>query len=534
MNAVNRSAVTTQHEEFHSSWNIQDTIQDSCPHTFESLLNTPSSPVGEPQNPLPEAALQDLPDRIRAAVKLAGWTKLMPVQSRAIPYLLARRDMLIQARTGSGKTGAFLLPMVERLDPAAPTCQALILVPTRELARQVWQEAETLCGEVGLRHAVIYGGVGYGAQIDALREGAHIVVGTPGRILDHLLKRTLSLDHLEMLIFDEADRMLSMGFYPDMKQIQRHLPDRKLHTSMFSATFPDFIQRIAREFIRTPEFLTLSQDHVHVTDTEHAFYTVPGMEKDRTLVRIIEIENPTSALIFCNTKSRVRYVTVVLQQFGYDADELSADRSQKEREAVLERVRQGTLRFLVATDVAARGLDIPNLSHVIQYEPPEDIEGYIHRAGRTGRAGATGVALSLVSELERFTLDRIAKSYEIDMQERREPSVADVEAVVAERVTTLLEARLRNRDKLKTERSQRFVRLGQSLAENEDESALIAMLLDDYYQQTLHAPVPQAGQPPPVSIKVKPNVGRPRRAKEMKDRGREGRSRSSRPKRQRS
>ena len=534
MNAVNRSAVRTEHEEFPNSWNIQDTIQDSCPHTFESLLNTLSSPVGEPQNPLPEAALQGLPDRIRAAVKLAGWTKLMPVQSRAIPYLLARRDMLIQARTGSGKTGAFLLPMVERLDPAAPTCQALVLVPTRELARQVWQEAETLCGEVGLRHAVIYGGVGYGAQIDALREGAHIVVGTPGRILDHLLKRTLSLDHLEMLIFDEADRMLSMGFYPDMKQIQRHLPDRKLHTSMFSATFPDFIQRIAREFIRTPEFLTLSQDHVHVTDTEHAFYTVPGMEKDRTLVRIIEIENPTSALIFCNTKSRVRYVTVVLQQFGYDADELSADRSQKEREAVLERVRQGTLRFLVATDVAARGLDIPNLSHVIQYEPPEDIEGYIHRAGRTGRAGATGVALSLVSELERFTLDRIAKSYEIDMQERREPSVADVEAVVAERVTTLLEARLRNRDKLKTERSQRFVTLGRSLAENEDESALIAMLLDDYYQQTLHAPVPQAGQPPPVSIKVKPTVGRPRRAKEMQGRGREGRSRSSRPKRQRS
>ena len=534
MNAVNQSALRTEHEEFPSSWNIQDTIQVSCPHTFESLLNTLSSPVGEPQNPLPEAALQDLPDRIRAAVKLAGWTKLMPVQCRAIPYLLARRDMLIQARTGSGKTGAFLLPMVERLDPAAPTCQALILVPTRELARQVWQEAETLCGEVGLRRAVIYGGVGYGAQIDALREGAHIVVGTPGRILDHLLKRTLSLDHLEMLIFDEADRMLSMGFYPDMKQIQRHLPDRQLHSCMFSATFPDFIQRVAREFIRTPEFLTLSQDHVHVTDTEHAFYTVPGMEKDRTLMRIVEIENPASAIIFCNTKSRVRYVTVVLQQFGYDADELSADRSQKEREAVLERVRQGTLRFLVATDVAARGLDIPNLSHVIQYEPPEDIEGYIHRAGRTGRAGATGVALSLVSELERFTLDRIAKSYEIDMQERQEPSAADVEAVVAERVTTLLEARLRDRDKLKTERSQRFVTLGRSLAENEDESALIAMLLDDYYQQTLHAPVPQAVQPPQASIKPKSNAGRPRRTKKTKNSGPDGRSRSSRPRRQRS
>jgi ATP-dependent RNA helicase DeaD len=440
---------------------------------------------------LPDITIEQLPERLREAVARAGWTTLMPVQARAIPYLLGARNMMIQARTGSGKTGAFLLPMLERLDPRRRHCQTLILVPTRELARQVGQEAERLCGGAGLRTVVVYGGVGYDAQIDALKDGAQIVVGTPGRVLDHLLKRTFSLDKIEMLIFDEADRMLSMGFYPDMKQIQRHLPNRSLHTCMFSATFPVYVMRTAREFILEPEFITLSLDHVHVTDTEHVFYLVRGMDKDRGLIRLIEIENPASAIIFCNTKVKVHYVSAVLQSFGYDADELSADLSQKDRERVLARVRQGTLRFLVATDVAARGLDIPDLSHVIQYEPPEDPEGYIHRAGRTGRAGASGVAISLVSDLEKMELDRIAKRFGIKMEERPLPTPADVETVVAERITALLEARLRQRDKLHIERSQRFVPLGRSLAENEDETAIIAMLLDDYYQQTLHAPLLQ-------------------------------------------
>ena len=466
----------------------------------------------EPENPLPETTVEDLPDRLRAGVARAGWTSLMPVQAKAIPYLLAGRDTLIQARTGSGKTGAFLLPMLERLDPSRPTCQALVLVPTRELARQVWHDAEMLCGDMGLRHVPVYGGVGYGPQMDALRDGAHIVVGTPGRVLDHLLKRTLSFKHLEMVVFDEADRMLSMGFYPDMKEMQRHFPERRLHSCMFSATFPSYVIRTAREFVHEPALLTLSRDHVHVTDTEHVYYIVPGMDKDRSLMRLIELENPSSAIIFLNTKSMVHYVSNVLKNFGYDADELSADLSQADRERVLKRVRQGTLRFLVATDVAARGLDVPELSHVILYEPPADIEGYIHRAGRTGRAGATGVAMSLVTELEWFTLNKIAKAYGIEMQERPLPTPSDVAAVVAERVTVLLEARLRERDRLITERSQRFVPLARALAENEDESALIAMLLDDYYQQSLHAPVPQSGdRTPPPATAPKPASERPPR-----------------------
>jgi ATP-dependent RNA helicase DeaD len=274
---------------------------------------------------------------------------------------------------------------------------------------------------------------------------------------------------------------------------------------MFSATFPDSVMRTSREFIKDGEFLSLSSDHIHVTDTEHIFYIVDGMDKDRSLVRLIEIENPTSALIFCNTKAKVNYVAVVLQRFGYDADELSSDLPQSARERVLDRVRKGTLRFLVATDVAARGLDILSLSHVIQYEPPEESEAYIHRAGRTGRAGASGIAISLVNKGEKYALDKIAKEFNIAFQERPIPNDADVEEMVTERMTALLEARLRGRDKLQSERSRRFALLARSLAESEDESAIITMLLDEYYQASLHTPTPQpSGTPAPDRVVIKP------------------------------
>jgi ATP-dependent RNA helicase DeaD len=455
--------------------------------------------VVEPESALPEVTMTDLAEPLRQAVARAGWSELMPVQARAIPYLLAGRDLMVQSRTGSGKTGAFLLPILDRIDPKRATCQALVLAPTRELARQVAEEARTLGGGTGMRTAVVYGGVAYGPQLEAFRKGAHLVVGTPGRILDHLLKRNLSLKDLQILVFDEADRMLSMGFYPDMKAIQRHLPSRRVHSCMFSATFPAHVMRLAGEFLHQPEFLSLSRDHVHVTDVEHVYYVVPRMDKDRSLVRIIEVENPPSALIFCNTRARVHYVTAVLQRFGYDADELSSDLSQKAREKIMARTRKEALRFLVATDVAARGIDLPALSHVIIYEPPEDPELYIHRAGRTGRAGGGGVAISLVDVMEQMTLDRIAKRYGIEMQEWPLPGDEDVEAIVSERVTVLLEARLRDRDRLKIERMQRFEPLIHDLSQSEEGLALLTMLLDDHYQQTLHAPPPQPPTAQPQS-----------------------------------
>ena len=437
---------------------------------------------------LPEARLEDLPDKLRQGAEKAGWTGLMRVQSKAIPYLFAGRDMMIQSRTGSGKTGAYLLPILELINPYQQATQAVVLCPTRELAQQVANEAEILGHATGVRSIAVYGGVGYGEQLDAFHAGAHLVIGTPGRILDHLLRRSLSLAHLKFLVFDEADRMLSMGFYPDMRRFQSYMPDQGVSSFMFSATYPPQVVRLADQFLHKPGFLNLSSDHVHVTEVEHVYYVTPGMDKDRSLVRIIEVENPPSALIFCNTKQRVEYVKVVLQRFGYDADELTSNLSQAARDQVMERVRQGKLRFLVATDVAARGIDLPDLSHVIQYEPPEDSEAYIHRAGRTGRAGGSGTAITLVNSVERSSLLRIGKHYQISLRELPLPGDEEVETIVAERIITLLEARLRNRDRLQTERMQRFLPLARSLGEGE-ESRLLAMLLDDFYQETFHAPL---------------------------------------------
>lgn len=446
----------------------------------------------ETRDGMPEISASQLAEPLRQAVARAGWSELMPVQARAIPCMLGGRDVMVQSRTGSGKTGAFLLPILDRVDPKRATTQALVLAPTRELARQVGRDAGVLAGPSGMRTAVVYGGVAYGPQLQAFRQGAHLVVGTPGRILDHLLKRNLSLKNLQMLVFDEADRMLSMGFYPDMVAIRRHLPSGHIQSAMFSATFPAHVTRLAGVFLHEPLFLSLSRDHVHVTDVEHVFTIVPRMDKDRSLVRFIEVENPPSALIFCNTRARVHYVTAVLQRFGYDADELSSDLSQNARDKIMARVREGRLRFMVATDVAARGIDLPELSHVIIYEPPEDPEVYIHRAGRTGRAGGSGVAISLVDVLEKMTLDRIAKRYGIEMEEWPLPSDEDVQEIVSERVTALLEARLRERDRLKQERMQRFVPLVHDLSASEEGLALLTMLLDDYYQQTLHPLPPES------------------------------------------
>ncbi|MCY3990105.1 MAG: DEAD/DEAH box helicase [Caldilineaceae bacterium] len=443
----------------------------------------------EPENALPDISLAELPAVAQKAAASAGWSNLMPVQAKAIPYLLAGRDLMVQSRTGSGKTGAFLLPLLYQIRQDKRVCQALILVPTRELALQVSKEAALLGEAAGVSSVAVYGGVKYGPQTSALRDGAQLVIGTPGRILDHLLQRNLRLDNLHHLVFDEADRMLSMGFYPDMVQVQTFLPSRRIHGSMFSATFPAHVLRLAQQFLTGPDFLSLSRDRVHVAEAEHILYADPGMKKDRALVRLIEVENPAAAIVFCNTRRTVDYVTIVLQRFGYDADKISSDLNQNDREQVMRRVREGKLRLLVATDVAARGLDIPELSHVFQYEPPEDPESYIHRAGRTARAGSSGAAISLSASFdERMQMERIAKRYSIPLEERKLPSDDEVAAIVSERVTSLLEAKLRSRDNLQTERMRRFRPLIDEWLQSDEGQSLLAMLVDDFYQDSLHAP----------------------------------------------
>ncbi|MFW5722849.1 MAG: DEAD/DEAH box helicase [Desulfohalobiaceae bacterium] len=391
----------------------------------------------------------------------------MPVQKKTIPYLLAGRDIMVQARTGSGKTGAFVLPLIQLLDPSAAHCQALVLVPTRELARQVAEEAQLLIGEKGLRVIAVYGGVGYQAQLEAFKQGAHLVVGTPGRVLDHLMKHSLILDQLRVLIFDEADRMLSVGFYPDMKDIQRYLPRKRPRASMFSATFPQTVVRLAEEFLHQPELISLSGQQVHVAEIEHEVCEVPSMNKDRALISLIEIENPSAAIVFCNTKNNVEYLTTVLKQYGFDVEEISSSLTQSKREQVLGRLRKGSLRFLVATDVAARGIDIP------------------------------GTVITLVDKMERLEMERIARRYGIDMVERKAPEEGEVISAIETRLTALLEHKRRKLSQIQAQRVTRFIPSARRFAQDEEGLHLLAMLLDDLYQQSLQsaAPEPEVAEP---------------------------------------
>jgi ATP-dependent RNA helicase DeaD len=383
--------------------------------------------VGElpqPDPPLDEITIDDLPDDIEQAVRAAGWTSLMPVQQKAIPYMLAGRDIIVQSRTGSGKTGAFLLPLFQMLDPEKKEQQVLILTPTRELARQVHEEFERMKIATprtnDLEAVLIYGGVGYGPQIDALKAGAQLVVGTPGRVLDLLKKKKFDASGITALILDEADEMLSMGFYPDMMEIRDFLPEDR-QSFMFSATMPAKVRTVARDFLDDPGFLSLSSERVSVEEMKYRYYLVPPMQKDSTLLRLIELEEPESSIIFCNTKREVSYVSQFLNNSGYQAEEMSGDLSQNAREEAIDRLRAGDTRFLVATDVAARGIDVTELSHVFIYDVPRDREYLIHRSGRTARAGKKGTTIILATNEDEFELLRMARRYDIEVERHELP-----------------------------------------------------------------------------------------------------------------
>ncbi len=452
-----------------------------------------------PEPKLPDATPDTLPDVVQQAFHAAGWTELMPVQQKAIPYMLDERDLIVQARTGTGKTGAFLLPLFALLNPERREPQVLILAPTRELARQIHEEFERMklgTAETNeLDAALIYGGVGYGPQIKAIKGGAQVVIGTPGRILDHLSSGNFSLRALQLFVLDEADEMLSMGFYPAMRELKQYLPEKR-RSYMFSATMPPKVRSLSSEFLDDPGFLSLSVGQMSVDQIEHYSYLVDDlMEKDRVLVRIIEMENPDAALIFCNTKREVSYLAKFLKNYGFDAGEISGDLSQKERERAMGRIRDGKPRFLVATDVAARGIDISDLSHVFLYDIPQDREYFIHRSGRTARAGKTGTSIALVTHEDEQDLVRTASRYGVEIERRPLPTDEDVQKRVAERMTVVLEEKLREKlraaDNMERERMSRLEPLVRRLAKDEPE--LLTMLVDELYHQDLKEAPEQPG-----------------------------------------
>jgi ATP-dependent RNA helicase DeaD len=345
------------------------------------------------------------PELVQAVTEL-GFTSPTPIQSGVIPLMLDGRDILGQAQTGTGKTAAFALPMIQTLQPGHKYIQGLVLVPTRELATQVAGAISDLGRHTGVNVLAVYGGQPYGAQIGALRRGVDILVGTPGRLLDLIDRSVLDLGGIRTVVLDEADEMLSMGFIEDIETILSNTPEDH-QTALFSATLPAPIRRLAEKYMQEPQQVTVQREQVTVDAIEQRYYLVSTHEKTAALTRLFEVEEITSALIFVRTRVETTTLAAELSARGFPAEALSGDLIQEARERTLNRFRQGQVQVLVATDVAARGLDIDNISHVFNFQLPDDPEIYVHRIGRTGRAGKTGIAITFVSASERRRLGRV-------------------------------------------------------------------------------------------------------------------------------
>ncbi len=350
-----------------------------------------------------------LSDEVNRAIAEMGFVRPTEIQAGVIPLLLDGRDVIGQAQTGTGKTAAFGIPLIEGIDESLDYTQALVLAPTRELALQIAEELRKLARHLTqIRFATIYGGASYGRQFEDLKVGAHVVVGTPGRVIDHIGRGTLKLDNVDYLVLDEADRMLDMGFLPDVERILRRTP-RERQTALFSATVPTVIRILSRRYMYDPANVHVQPQHITVQEVEQVYYEVAERDKVVGLMSLIEQDPPERAMIFRQMKVGVDRLEGVLKRRGLAVSAIHGDMSQKVREHVLQDFRDGKLKYLVATDVAARGLDIPEVSHVFNFDIPEDSEAYVHRIGRTARAGRSGRAVTFVGEWDADKLPPIQK-----------------------------------------------------------------------------------------------------------------------------
>jgi ATP-dependent RNA helicase DeaD len=367
-----------------------------------------------------------LSDAVLKALRDFGYETPSAIQAATIPPLLQGRDVVGLAQTGTGKTAAFALPIIDRLDLAQKTPQALVLAPTRELALQVCEAFERYAGHLkGVHILPVYGGQGYGVQLSALRRGVHIVVGTPGRIIDHLDKGTLDLSDLSYLVLDEADEMLKMGFAEDVETILADTPATK-QVALFSATMPAAIRRMSKQYLNDPQEITVKSKTTTSATITQRYLIVSYQQKIDALTRILEVENFEGMIIFARTKSATEEVAEKLRARGYSAAAINGDIAQAQRERTVNQLKSGKLDILVATDVAARGLDVERISHVVNFDIPTDTESYVHRIGRTGRAGRTGDAISFVTPRERGLVRSIERATRQTLTQMQLPTAEDV------------------------------------------------------------------------------------------------------------
>ena len=417
--------------------NTSNTSNDAAPKIMEGV----TEPTAEIEAPIVQAAAfraLNLSEPTMRGIIEAGFEAPTPIQEQAIPVLLQGHDLIGQAQTGTGKTAAFALPLAEKLDASQNHVQAIILLPTRELCIQVAQETHGLTKYNRLRVVPVYGGQPIDRQFRALMGGPQIVVGTPGRVLDHLRRGTLKLNQVRMVVLDEADEMLNMGFLEDVEEILKEAPKER-QTALFSATMPPRIAALAREYLNNPQRVSIESKHRTVALVEQTYYEVIPSQKVEALARILDMESPGSTLIFCRTRRDVDELGEALQLRGYEADTLHGEMNQAARDRVMNRFRASQADLLIATDVAARGLDIDQITHVVNYDIPWDVESYIHRIGRTGRAGRSGNAITLISPRERRQLKLIEKFINAPIKPARVPSAADI----ATRRREIFKAKLR-------------------------------------------------------------------------------------------
>ncbi|MGF1491712.1 MAG: DEAD/DEAH box helicase [Microcoleaceae cyanobacterium] len=440
-----------------------------------------------------------------------GFVEPTPIQTQAVPQMLSGRDIIGQAQTGTGKTAAFSLPILEQIDLGADGVQALILTPTRELAMQVKDAVRKMSSERSLYVLTVYGGQSIERQIQQLRRGVQIVVGTPGRVLDLLSRGDLKLDQLRWLVLDEADEMLSMGFIQDVEKILEASSDDR-QTAFFSATMDPSIWKLVRRYLKSPITVKVDPPKNTPRRIEQSVYMVPrGWTKARSLQPILELEDPESAIIFVRTKQAASDLTNQLQAFGHSVDEYHGNLNQAQRERLLSRFRRRQVRWVVATDIAARGLDVDHLSHVINYDLPDNVESYVHRIGRTGRAGREGKAITLVQPMDRRKLRMIERHLNERFEIQSVPKRSQIEARHIERLKDKVT------EAITGERMASFLPIVAQLGEEYEPHVIAAAALQLAYDQM--RPTYPGNEPPadyedePMNSFSKPKLVKRRRPK---------------------
>ena len=420
--------------------------EPSAEHAAEKAPEPASEQEAPAEKAEPENGFEKLglPDAVVEAVKRVGFEQPSPIQAQTIPLLMQGRDVVGLAQTGTGKTAAFALPVLSQIDPDKRYPQALVLAPTRELALQVSDSFQSFADHLGGVHILpIYGGQAYGIQLSGLRRGAQVIVGTPGRVIDHLEKGSLDISNLEFLVLDEADEMLNMGFQEDVERILEDTPETK-QVALFSATMPNAIRRISRDYLNNPEEVTVkSETRTNTNITQRYLFTAHRNKLD-AITRILEVTEFEAMIVFVRTKNETEEIAEKLRARGFSAAAINGDIAQQQRERTVDQLRDGRLDILVATDVAARGLDVERISHVLNYDIPNDTESYVHRIGRTGRAGRTGEAILFVTPRERRMLRSIERVTNATIEEMDLPTVDEVnesrKAKFMDSITESLEA----------------------------------------------------------------------------------------------